>query len=230
MKPTQLFLFGGSPPFTDRLGKKFSEAALALGGKVGIIFIERDGWESYMERYTNVLERYGISTFSFFPLRTEATAELLADVDQCGGLVIGGGETERYQDVIVDTPIGRLIQDKYRNGTPVAGFSAGALISPAHCVIPPVDTPKNEQLFLNGLGLLQDCVISVHYAKWQEKANLHRAMVKTASVAGIGIDDGAGVRFRNGQIAETEGSQVVVFKKEGAEIEEDHADIDRIVD
>ncbi|WP_242021026.1 Type 1 glutamine amidotransferase-like domain-containing protein [Cytobacillus oceanisediminis] len=99
----------------------------------------------------------------------------------------------------------------YWEGIPVAGFSAGALICPEHCIIPPVDTPKKQHLFLNGLGLISNCAISVHFAKWNEKENLIAAMKKTGASIGYGIHDHAGIYFNNERPGFTEGS---IFKKE----------------
>ncbi len=42
------------------------------------------------------------------------------------GIIIGGGETELYHKYIVDTEVGIHIKNLYKEGIPVAGFSAGA--------------------------------------------------------------------------------------------------------
>ncbi|MEQ6378394.1 hypothetical protein RZN25_16400 [Bacillaceae bacterium S4-13-56] len=59
MESKYLFLFGGSPPFTYTLGKRFADLALSSKGKVAILFLEREGWERYMEKYTSELEGNG---------------------------------------------------------------------------------------------------------------------------------------------------------------------------
>lgn len=84
------------------------------------------------------------------------------------GRIISGGETELYRQFIVDTMIGKQLVQMYQEGVPIVGFSAGALISPETCVIPPIDNRKNEHLFLKGLGLIKDYVVSVHFSRWDE--------------------------------------------------------------
>ncbi|MEC5424737.1 Type 1 glutamine amidotransferase-like domain-containing protein [Virgibacillus sp. C22-A2] len=188
MRNTHLFLFGGSPPFSKKLGKKFTDLSLNKKGKVAILFIKRDGWEEYMQKYTCVLESYGLEDFVYLALSSNPNL-LLKELNSCTGIIISGGETELYHNYIVNTSIGKNVKKMYEQGMPVAGFSAGALISPEICVIPPIDNLKNEHLFLNGLGLIKDCVISVHYSKWNEEENLKTAISKENVPIGYGIDD-----------------------------------------
>ncbi|WP_235560939.1 Type 1 glutamine amidotransferase-like domain-containing protein [Bacillus sp. FJAT-28004] len=121
------------------------------------------------------------------------------------GIIISGGDTELYQEYIVGTKIGAIIKTLYLEGVPVAGFSAGALISPNICVIPPIDNRANEHLFLQGLGLINHCVISAHFSKWDEEKNLLAALAKTNLSLGYGIDDASGIYFKNERISETAG-------------------------
>lgn len=211
MKTRHLFLFGGSPPFSEKLGRKFAELSLIEKGKVAILFVERDGWEAYMEKYTAILRENGVREFSYIPLTDSPQASIIQELITCTGIIIGGGETELYRSYIVDTEIGRLIHDKYNQGIPIAGFSAGALISPKNCVIPPIDNAKNQHLFLEGLGLIKDCVICVHFTKWDEKTNMKIALTETKALYGYGIDDGAGMYFANETLMDTEGEKIHTF-------------------
>lgn len=210
MKNRHLFLFGGGPPFGNDLGKKFAELALKENGKAAILFIERDGWKEYMPVYTNVLQQNGISGFVYLPLCAAPSLSLLEQLESCSGIIIGGGDTERYREYIVETTLGQSIIKMYHEGIPVAGFSAGALISPGNCIIPPIDNACNEHLFLKGLGLIQNCMISVHYSKWNEEENLKAALKRTNIPLGFGIDDGAGLYFNNETLTLTEG-QIYTF-------------------
>ncbi|SDQ79237.1 Type 1 glutamine amidotransferase-like domain-containing protein [Virgibacillus salinus] len=212
MKNRHLFIFGGSPPFSKKFGEKFADLALSNKGKVAILFIERDGWEEYMQIYTSILEEYYVERFVYLPLSPNTNHSTLEELSSCTGVIISGGETELYRDYIVDTPIGQHIIELYENGAPVAGFSAGALISPSNCVIPPIDNSRNEHLFLNGLGLIKDCVISVHFSKWEEEENLKAALARVNAPIGYGIDDDEGLYFENEVLSETAGDNYYIFK------------------
>ncbi|MBA2870596.1 cyanophycinase-like exopeptidase [Anoxybacillus calidus] len=90
--------------------------------------------------------------------------------------------------------------------------SQGALICPKNCVIPPVDNTKNKPLFLEGLGLMKNCIISVHFIKWNEEENLETALIKTKVSVGYGIDDDSGLYFKNEILSSTDGN-ISIFKQ-----------------
>lgn len=211
LKNRHLFLFGGSPPFTSTLGRVFANVSLNKEANIAILFLERDGWETYMKKYTNVLEENNIKEFVYLPLNTTSKHTVVKMLKKCTGIIIGGGETEVYRNYIVDTEIGDLIKKRYDEGTPVAGFSAGALISPANCVISPIDNSKREHLFLSGLGLIKNCIVSVHFTKWNEEKNI-KAALKTLNIPlGYGIDDGVGLYFENEFLSEADGGDFYTF-------------------
>lgn len=213
LKNRHLFLFGGSPPFTDSLGKMFAELSLNQKAKIVILFLERDGWEGYMEKYTRVLENNYIKDYVYLPLNTGSLNKILKELISCTGIIIGGGKTELYRDYIVDTPIGERIRELYKKGIPVAGFSAGSLICPTNCVISPIDNSRSKHLFLSGLGLIKECVISVHFSKWNEEENLKAAMEKVNAPIGYGIDDDAGLYFENEKLIKEEGKSYTFARR-----------------
>ncbi|MBT2688962.1 Type 1 glutamine amidotransferase-like domain-containing protein [Bacillus sp. ISL-47] len=212
MSDRHLFLMGGSPPFGEISGRKFAELSSASTNKVAVLFLEREGWINYMDKYTRPLKQYGVKDCTYLPLSSSSSASLFEELLCCSGIIIGGGETEKYRSFIAETGLGECIRKMYWEGIPVAGFSAGALICPEHCIIPPVDTPKKQHLFLNGLGLIRDCAISVHFTKWNERENLKAAMKRTGASVGYGIDDGAGIYFTNEIPAFKDGS-IHTYKK-----------------
>jgi len=207
-----LFLFGGSPPFGPKLGKLFASYAQGPNGKVAILFLERDGWQHYMPRYTSILAKNKLTNFLFLALPT-SDSSMIEELRSCTGIIIGGGETINYHKEIIGTILGQLIKEMYDQVIPVAGFSAGALISPLHCIIPPIDNPFNKHLFLDGLGLLQEYVISVHYSRWNEEKNLKTAVDRLPVSGGIGIDDDEGLYFENETLINSEGNNYVVVEK-----------------
>lgn len=123
MKNRHLFLFGGSPPFQAQSGKRFAHLALNEKGSVAILLIEREGWKEYMPKYTSVLEEYGVRQFEYFSLSLRWSVSSLNKLKTCTGIIICGGDTERYQHFIVDTPIGEQIKTMYKQGVPCRLFS-----------------------------------------------------------------------------------------------------------
>ncbi|WP_338653150.1 Type 1 glutamine amidotransferase-like domain-containing protein [Sporosarcina psychrophila] len=208
-----MFLFGGSPPFGKNLGRQFANLSLNDNGKVAILFIEKDGWEEYMQEYKSVLEGNGLVNFAYLPLSSKPSKSTIMELISCTGIIICGGETELYHNYIVETSIAGHIREMYEQGVPVSGFSAGALICPNNCVIPPIDNMENKHLFLNGLGLIKNCCISVHFTKWNEEKNLKTALARTHVTIGYGIDDDAGIYFENETLSLTEGNTFIANRK-----------------
>ena len=214
MMDQQLFLFGGGPPFTPMLCEQFV-SCLDQSGPVALMYVPRPGsnWDDYAPIYTDALTAHGATDFFHFPLSARPTPEQLEQLAGSAGIIISGGETERYQQFIVGTPIGTLIQERFQHGVPVAGFSAGALLIPNECRIPAIDQRDGNALVLNGLGLLTDAVVSVHYDAWQEEANLRQAFRSTNSTFGYGLPERAGIHLKNNQLVQQEGPSPVLLQR-----------------
>lgn len=118
-----LFLNGGGPPFTRGLARRFVSAMYAPTEPVAVLFEERDDWPDYMPAYMQPLVDAGVSEFCYLPLKSTGVNTAMERLQACGGIVIGGGDTDLYADLIVDTPIGKVIRQRYDSGVPVAGFS-----------------------------------------------------------------------------------------------------------
>ncbi|MFQ3545299.1 Type 1 glutamine amidotransferase-like domain-containing protein [Halobacillus rhizosphaerae] len=199
---THLFLFGGSPPFTPQLADKFS--SLIRNGEIAVLYIEREGSSEYLPKYTADIASASHKIY-WLPLKENYTKQECERLRRCGAIIIGGGDTELYHKFIVQGPLNSLIVSMFRKGVPVAGFSAGALISPVHCVISSKDNDQNIQLFKEGLGLLENQVISAHYLKWEEEQSLKEAVKQSRVPLGYGIADESGLYFHNHKLERTEG-------------------------
>lgn len=211
--PTHLFLFGGGPPFTPHLRTRF--AALTNGGPVAILYVPRTGkdWLGYASIYTEPLQEDGISSFVHLPLSAVPTDEQLAQLKQCQGVIISGGETELYQRYLVETEIGDIIQSHFVNGIPVAGFSAGALVAPERCVIPEIDQRDGQRLRLPGLALLKDAVVCVHYETWGEAAHLVQSFTEEGTDRAFGLADASGIYLCDQHLIAKEGTDPVVLSR-----------------
>lgn len=202
-----LFLFGGSPPFTTNMANQFVKAS-ERNKPVSILFVEREGWEHYMPKYTQALERIGVTNFLYLPLPSTPVEQVVDCIKKSSSIIIGGGNTNLYADYIVDTPISRVIKDQYESGIPIAGFSAGALISPEECMISPKDNEQKEFQLRKGLGLLPNVLVAVHFSQWKDEEHLRNAVHQFREYRNYGIDEGTCVYFRNGELDSTEGHGV----------------------
>jgi cyanophycinase len=203
-----LFLFGGGSPFTTEFARKFVE--LSKGGKIAILFL--DGGEPIMPRYTNLLEEFRHHDFTYIPRPSIPVEQATSQIENSTGIIICGGDSIGYADHIVDTPISKAIRAIHENGVPVAGFSAGALISPDICVISARDAGLKKYQKRKGLGLIQDTLIAVHFTQWNEQHHLKQITIDIPTAYNYGIDENTGLYLKNGHLEKIEGEGVYSMK------------------
>lgn len=203
-----LFLIGSGPPFTPSMVKKFVALTKKTGKPVSILFVERAGWEAYIADYTDELRKLGFEDFHILPLPSTPISEAINAINNSSGIIINGGDTNKYADYIVDTPISDAIRKMYDLGAPVAGFSAGALISPEECIISAKDNVQNEFQQRDGMGLISSVILAVHFSQWNDENHLREAAAKYKSYTNFGIDEGTCIYMVNGVLADTEGAGV----------------------
>ncbi|MUK90540.1 peptidase S51 dipeptidase E [Ornithinibacillus sp. L9] len=208
-----LFLFGGVPPFTCRMAKEFAKLVeRSKNPSVTILTVEREGWEDYIPNYTQLLKKEGIHRFHLCPLPSTPIVEVMDHVRSSSGIIIGGGNTNRYADYIVDTPIAKVIVERHEQGIPVAGFSAGALISPNQCVISAKDNDSKVYQEREGLGLLSNVLIAVHFSQWHEEQHLRDAVQQHRRFRNYGIDEHTCAYFVNEELRGVEGEGVYTIQ------------------
>ncbi|UOQ45179.1 Type 1 glutamine amidotransferase-like domain-containing protein [Halobacillus salinarum] len=166
--------------------------------------MDREGAEEYLTRYIINLQIRENDVF-YLPLQMTYTAAEWRMLKKCKGVIIGGGNTARYHDYIVKNRLSKMIHTLFSEGVPVAGFSAGALLTPEECVISAKDNEQKRQLYLKGLGLLHHGVIAVHYLEWNETEPLQQAVLRTNSEIGYGIAEQSGIYFKDQQMRKCEG-------------------------
>lgn len=206
---SKLYLFGGGPPFTPKLTKSFSKHVLLLDGPVSILFVDRKTeYDEYMNRITKPLREFGLRNYHYMPLPTIPVEIAINNIQESAGIIILGGDTNKYADFIVETRLASVIKEKYVNGVPVAGFSAGALISLDPCIISPKDNRDNKFQTRRGLGLTSNIQLAVHFSEWDDKNHLKEMMRKFPDKQNYGIDENTGIYVENGRIEVMEGKGV----------------------
>jgi cyanophycinase len=203
-----LFLNGGGPPFTPELAKVFVSKVTEGSAPVAVLFVEQEGWEEYVPVYTQFLSDAGFKEFSYLPLPSTPVEAAVQRIRTSSGIIIGGGDTDLYADYIVDTAIGGAIKQSYESGIPVAGFSAGALISPELCIISAKDNESRQFDHRKGLNLVSDLLLSVHFTQWEDELHLRTAIRRFGDLPNYGIDEDTCIYLLNGQLEAIEGGGV----------------------
>ncbi|MFC7319524.1 Type 1 glutamine amidotransferase-like domain-containing protein [Halobacillus campisalis] len=206
MKDRHLFLFGGGPPMTDQLARNFSQ--MVGEGPVVILYLKREnvGIEQYSSIFTDSIVKHEPNQeFIFLQLKQRYSEEEIECLYKASAVIIGGGDSVKYQQYVVQSEIGEVLKRVYAQGVPLAGHSAGALIVPDTCVISAEDNEERVILFKEGLGLLSNLVLSVHYLEWQEEEHLKQSLEVLNAPEGYGIAEQSGVYMRNEQLETAEG-------------------------
>jgi cyanophycinase len=210
MTDKYLFLFGGNPSL-EKANKVFIEKAGGKDAKIALLIMNREGWKEYIPRYTTTWKDQGVEHYSVVLPDDEGHLnfeEAIAILRESTGIYIGGGDTEKYHNYYAEEPIKAVLKECYNNGIPIAGCSAGALILPETCVISSNDSLSGEMIVKEGIGLLSNLLISVHYTEWNEEKNLYEGMARLKTRAGYGIDEEACAVFYNGEFEYAIGNEV----------------------
>ncbi len=200
----RLFLLGGSPDIFEEVANEFIPAAAGENAAIVLLLSGKPGWEEYVLIYSAPWMQRNIARFKVVaPDKEQRHLDLPATVallQEATGIFIGGGETPIYRQLYATDPVRSVIRERYQQGVPVAGISAGALIAPDICPIPPEDTGEPAVRLATGIGLIDNLVVGVHFSEWHALPHVLSAMSQTQTEYGVGIDEGACVVFENEQI------------------------------
>ncbi len=195
----RLFLFGGNPSQYEAQAE-FVTAAGGSAADVALLLVRRPGWEAYLPRYLDPWMLSGVRAYHVVIPDEDGLldeSKLDACLRHATGIFIGGGHTATYQSYYAQGQVAELIRERYREGVPVGGSSAGALLFPEICRMSPWDTDSGTAQSRPGLGLLAGCLISVHFVSRQDEQNIVEAMIETRIPSAWGIDDSACAVFRD---------------------------------
>lgn len=89
-------------------------------------------WESYLPQYVQPRLRQGIQQYHIIVPNEDGVLDIedtIAKLRETTGIFIGGGNTRIYQALYATEPMGTMIRERYRQGVPVVGLSAGAILA-----------------------------------------------------------------------------------------------------
>jgi cyanophycinase len=103
-------------------------------------------------------------------------------------------------------------------GGVLGGTSAGAAI----CSQVMIREGRNEPLFGTGFSILSGVIIDQHFSARRRQERLSRAVLTHPKLAGLGIDEGTGILFRNGSIEVLGKGDVHWYRAGDSEAEVEH--------
>jgi cyanophycinase len=219
----KLFIMGGGSRPPEMIARLIEEAGLKDGG-FGIILpmasAEPDSAVYYGK--AQFYDQNVQNVFGFNPQIPESTLSL-DSLRNARLIYIAGGDQNRFMEFLSGTPLEAAIHHAFRNGSVIAGTSAGAAVMGALMITgnelrypdyaPTFNTIEANNLELKpGLGLLQNILIDQHFVKRSRHNRLLTAVLEFPEITGIGIDEATAILVQ-GNNAEVIGeSQVLIFK------------------
>ncbi|WP_179021007.1 cyanophycinase [Winogradskyella forsetii] len=138
-------------------------------------------------------------------------------------IYISGGDQNRFMDVVVGTEIETIIHEAYKNGSLIAGTSAGAAVMSEMMITGnELKHPDYASTFRNieyenieiqkGLGLITNIIVDQHFVKRSRYNRLLSAIIEYPELVGVGIDESTAILVSGNTMEVVGESQVIVFK------------------
>lgn len=205
-----LYIYGDIGDNFEKTSLPFIQESGGFNSRIVVLGLGGPTWEGYFNRvFRDRWLRLGVR--NVIPITPNANLEFDANVYEelinCTGLLICGGDTRKYYKACVsNSKMKQAINNLYERGIPIAGVSAGALISTSPCTIwgSKVSTDINEYIVRSnydrniqeqelvtghGLGLLKGCVVEPHFSEFGGFPRLVASMQKNSVELGLGCDE-----------------------------------------
>jgi cyanophycinase len=205
-----VFLIGGSDAY-EAMTNEFLAAAGGQEARIALLLQGGERWPQYVAHYTEPWVRRGVTRCQPVApkadgtLNLERTREILR---WATGIFVGGGDTPLYHRLYASEPVAALVRERYEQGVPYAGVSAGAVLALEHCIFLAEETPDKRLQIVRGLGLVPNVIIGVHYTERNALPEMIEAMAEAKTARGLGIDDGDCAVYDDGRFAGVLGEKV----------------------
>jgi cyanophycinase len=137
-------------------------------------------------------------------------------------IFISGGDQSRFMKVVGKGPIYSAIHEAYKNGSTIAGTSAGAAVMSKKMITgntlkheytskyPSIEADNIE--ITEGLGLLENVIVDQHFIKRQRLNRLMAVVIENPSEFCVGIDESTAIVVSGNSFRVSGENQVVVLR------------------
>jgi cyanophycinase len=227
-----LFIIGGGNR-TAEMMKRF--IALSEGFRSGKIIVfpmassvpKEVGPEQALQ-----LKSYGAKSVESYVLSREdaLNPENIKLFEDIGGVFFSGGVQSRLADVLLDTPIHKMLIDFYEDGGVIGGTSAGAAVMSEIMITGDERrTVENDRAFetieadnivtARGFGFIKSAIIDQHFIRRKRHNRLISLVAENPEILGIGIDESTAIIVNPDGTFDVIGERsVLVYDVSGAEI------------
>jgi cyanophycinase len=174
---------------------RFVSLAGGTDARVTVISTASSLGDEATDLYKSLFHQMGVTDVrGLRPLTREDAndPELCEAAADATGIFMTGGNQLRLSSVIGGTALGRVIVERHRRGTIVAGTSAGASAISTHMVAFGTSgaTPKQRMTQMSaGLGLLPGVIVDQHFEQRNRLGRLLALVAQSPALLGMGIDE-----------------------------------------
>jgi cyanophycinase len=214
-----LIIIGGAE---DKYGEKriLEEVLEAMGGqdaRIGIITTASERSAEVGEEYREVFSRLGARNVDILDLKTrdDANSQEYADrIRDSTGFFFTGGDQLRITSILGGSRAYRELYYSYRQGTAVAGTSAGASAMSGTMIVEGNSNDAARKCTLKmapGLNFLEGVIIDQHFDQRGRLGRLLCGVAENPGILGIGIDEDTAIRVFPEEYFEVLGSNAVTL-------------------
>lgn len=187
--------------------KKFIALAKEFrSGKIVILPMASSVPEEVGPEQTLQLKNFGAKSVEFHILTREdaLNPESLKLFEDIGGVFFSGGAQSRLANVLLDTPIHKMLIDFYEAGGVIGGTSAGAAVM-SEIMITGDEKREIEEghafetieadniVTARGFGFIKSAVIDQHFVRRKRHNRLISLIGENPKILGVGIDESTAI-------------------------------------
>ena len=222
----KLFIIGGGNFVSVLLQDLLDQAKLAPGDYIAVLPMASEEPDSAYIGFRDDLQAFTKNSIINFNFRKGESqiANKIDSLKQAKLIFITGGDQSRLMAIILHTAIYSAIHAAYRNGSIVAGTSAGAAAMPRymitgrelsdsvyHSTFPRL---RDQDIDLGeGLDLVSNVIIDQHFIVRSRYNRLISALVAHPTLTAIGIDESTAIIVNGRHIRVSGAGQVVIMQQ-----------------
>jgi cyanophycinase len=227
-----LFIIGGGERPAEMM-KRFIDLAEGFqSGKIVILPMASSvpaevGPEQVLE-----FKNFGAKSVAFHILSREdaLNPESLKAFEDIGGVFFSGGVQSRLADVLLDTPIHKMLSDFYEEGGVIGGTSAGAAVM-SEIMITGDEKRKVEEnhafetieadniVTARGFGFIKSVIVDQHFVRRKRHNRLMSLVAENPEILGVGIDESTAIIVNPDDTFDLIGERnVIVYDLSGATV------------
>lgn len=222
-----LFIIGGGSRSNELISKLIETAKLGSNDHIAILPMsgaEPDSSFYYIKIQLEKVCTNTIANLNFTAANT-GNGAWLDSLKTAKLIFITGGDQSRFMKIVLHTPVYDAIHAAFKNGSTIAGTSAGAAVMSRYMITgnqllgdtsyhATFDKLQQHNIEFNeGLGLLDSAIIDQHFIVRSRYNRLISALAAYPAYKCIGIDEATVIIIHKNRIAVWGESQVVVFAK-----------------